>query len=464
VTCLADINYEKLLDKIKPSEDEREKVIELSSRIIDTLNESAKEENVEAEAVLVGSVAKGTWLAGNADIDILIKFPLIMDETQLKEKGLAIGHRCIKKMGGTYEERYASHPYVTGFIEGYYVDLVPCYSIESSEELKSAVDRTLLHTKFIKANLTKKQEDEVVLLKKFMESVGTYGSEFKVGGFSGYLCELLILKYGSFQETLINAAKNWGHGYTVDLKEYGTSKLFNDPLIAVDPVDKKRNVAAALTLQKMSEFVVTSGNFLNKPSELYFSLKDINTDNSTLKTQFEIRGTKTIILTFKPPSIPADAVYPQIKKTENSMVRVAESEGFTVFGSGSWTDENEIAVILLEFDTWTLPGIKKHHGPFIWNREHQVRFLEKYGGNAFIEDDRWIVEVKREYNDVESLLSDLMTGEKAGYLKFGKHLKKKIMKEHQIIDAVQYLESNKVENNILEFLHRYLHPGELLYR
>ncbi len=461
---MADINYEKVLKGIKPSENESEKVIELSERLINILNETAKEENVEAEAILVGSVAKGTWLAGNADIDILIKFPLEVDEVQLKEKGLAIGHKCIKKMEGTYEERYASHPYVTGFIEGYYVDLVPCYSIESSDQLKSAVDRTLLHTKYIKANLSEKQADEVVLLKKFMESVGTYGSEFKVGGFSGYLCELLILMYGNFQETLLNAAKYWGHSYSIDLKEYGTSNLFNDPLVAVDPVDKNRNVAAALSLQKMSEFVVASGNFLNKPSESYFSLKDIETNTQILKNQFENRGTKTILLIFKPPSIPADAVYPQIKKTENSIVRVAESKGFTVFGNDSWADENEIAVILLEFETWNLPGIKKHHGPFIWTREHQVRFLEKHGGNAFIEGDRWVVEVKREYFEVKPLLSDLMTGKKAGYLKFGKHLKKKIMKEHQIIDVLQFLESNKTENDILTFLHRYLHPGELLFR
>ncbi len=46
-------------------------------------------------------------------------------------------------MDGMSEERYASHPYVTGYIEGYYVDFVPCYNIKDSEELKSAVDRTL---------------------------------------------------------------------------------------------------------------------------------------------------------------------------------------------------------------------------------------------------------------------------------------------------------------------------------
>lgn len=464
MTYLADINYKNLLIAIKPSKKENEKVMKLSDRLIKAINKIAGELNVPADAVLVGSVAKGTWLAGNADIDILIKFPLDTDDKYLKEYGLKIGHACIQKMKGSAEERYASHPYVTGYIEGYYVDFVPCYNIKSSDELKSAVDRTLLHTEYIKANLTDKQAKEVVLLKKFMESVGTYGSEFKVGGFSGYLCEMLILKYGNFTETLKNTAENWQYGYSFDLEDYGTSKLFNDPLVAVDPVDKNRNVAAALTLQKMSEFVVAAGNFRNNPSEVYFSIKNFETDHEILKEQFKTRGTKTIILTFKLPKIPADAVYPQIKKTENSMVRVAESEGFTVFGSESWTDENEVALILIEFETWKLTNIKKHHGPQIWIREHQERFLEKYGENAWIEGDRWVVAVKRDYLDAESLLSDLMTGKKSGYLKFGKHLKKKIMKEHQIIDVIEFLDSNKAECRILDFLHYYLNPGEFLFR
>ena len=55
--------------------------------------------DVTADAVLVGSVAKGTWLAGNADIDILIKFPLETTSEYLKEYGLKIGHKCIQKDG-----------------------------------------------------------------------------------------------------------------------------------------------------------------------------------------------------------------------------------------------------------------------------------------------------------------------------------------------------------------------------
>jgi len=461
---LTDINYKNLLMEIKPSEKENENVNKLSDRLIYLINDIAKELNVPAEAVLVGSVAKGTWLAGNADIDILIKFPLSTDNKYLKEYGLKIGHKCIQKMNGISEERYASHPYVTGYIEGYYVDFVPCYNITTSNELKSAVDRTLLHTEYIKTNLTDKQADEVVLLKKFMESVGTYGSEFKVGGFSGYLCEMIILQYGNFSQTIENAAENWNYGYSFDLEDYGTSKLFDDPLVAVDPVDKNRNVAAALTLQKMSEFIVAAENFFNNPSETYFTLKNFETNHEILKEQFKTRGTKTVLLSFKPPIIPADAVYPQIKKTENSMVRVAESEGFKVFGSESWTDEDEIALILIEFETWKLTNIKKHLGPHIWNREHQERFLEKYGENAWMEGDRWVVGVKRDYLDSNSLLSDLITGRKSGYLKFGKHLKKTIMKEHQIIDVIEFLNSNKDDNHVLKFLHHYLNPGELLFR
>ena len=31
-----------------------------------------------------------------------------------------------------------------------------------------------------------------------MQGIGVYGAEIKVGGFSGYLCELLVMKYGGF--------------------------------------------------------------------------------------------------------------------------------------------------------------------------------------------------------------------------------------------------------------------------
>jgi len=461
---LSELDYNTILRGIKPSKQEHEKVMKLSGHLVDVINETATEFGIEAEAVLVGSVSKGTWLSGNADIDILIKFPLESSSELLKEYGLKVGHETIRKMGGTAEERYASHPYVTGYIQDYFIDFVPCYDIKSYRELKSAVDRTLLHTKYIQATLTAAQENEVILLKKFMESVGTYGSEFKVGGFSGYLCELMILQYGSFKTAIENAAENWSFGYTIDLMNYQTGGNFKDPLVAVDPVDPNRNVAAALTLQKMSEFVVAAGNFHAEPKESYFKGLSNVVDPQTLKRTFKERQTKTVLITFKPPKIPADAVYPQIKKTEHSIVKLVQSEGFEVFGSASWTDEINQAVILIEFEVWNLPILKKHLGPKIWIREHQKRFLEKYPYNTWIEGDRWVVGIKREHTDVLTLLSNLMTGKKSGYLKFGKHLKKKIMADHQIVDVETSINSETDQSGLLNFLNQYLHQGSNIFR
>lgn len=461
---MSELDYKTILKGVKPSKQEQDRVKKLSEDLVNIINETASELDIKAKAVLVGSVSKGTWLSGNADIDILIKFPLNSSTELLKEYGLKIGHKTIQKMGGTAEERYASHPYVTGYIQDYYVDFVPCYDIKSYAELKSAVDRTLLHTKYIQANLTPKQEDEVVLLKKFMESVGTYGSEFKVGGFSGYLCELMILQYGNFKTTIENAAEKWNYGYTIDLMNYKTGENFKDPLVAVDPVDPNRNVAAALTLQKMSEFVVAAANFHEEPKKSYFQGLASSVDPEALEQKFAKRQTRTVLITFKPPKIPADAVYPQIKKTENSIVKLVESEGFEIFGSASWTDEINQAVILIEFVVWELPVLKKHLGPKIWIREHQKRFLEKYPNNTWIEGDRWVVGVKREHTNVTTLLSDLMTGKKSGYLKFGKHLKKKIIAEHQIMEVSDIIKKEPEPSDLLIFLYQYLHPGYNLSR
>jgi len=38
------------------------------------------------------------------------------------------------------------------------------------------------------------------------------------------------------------------------------------------------------------------------------------------------------------------------------------------------------------------------------------------------------------------------------------------MKKHQIVNVIEFLESNKAEGNILDFLHHYLNMGELLFR
>ncbi|MGA2675302.1 MAG: CCA tRNA nucleotidyltransferase [Methanobacterium sp.] len=460
---MTNIDYKKILEEIKPSKSEINNVKSLSNKLICILNQFAMDENINAETVLVGSVAKNTWF-GKADIDLFIKFPLNTSPNYLKEKGLRLGYECIKRMNGEYECRYASHPYITGLIDDYEIDFVPCYDIKHSGELKSAVDRTIPHTKYIKKNLNPKQADEVILLKRFMKSIGTYGSEFKVSGFAGYLCELLILYYNSFEQVLKSASTEWKPGYYIDLMDYDTISLFNEPLIVVDPVDKNRNVAAAVSLQKMSEFVAASRNFLKEPSASYFDSKEVNVDLNIIKNEFTKRGTKTLLLTFKTPDVPIDALYPQIKKTENSIINLMERKGFKIFGSDSWSDDAELVIILLEFSVWKLPEIKKHLGPQLWFKDYQEKYLKKYKDKVWIEGDRWVAAVERDYPKAEFLLKVSLTNVKIGYLRFGKHIKNEILKEHKLTDLIKFLESNEINEDILKFLHTYLNKNEVLWR
>jgi len=70
-----------------------------------------------------------------------------------------------------------------------------------------------------------------------------------------------------------------------------------------------------------------------------------------------------------------------------------------------------------------------------------------------------VVEVEREHRNVESLLSEILTINRIDYLKFGKHVKVKILNHHQIMDIQEFLESGKCSHNVLMFLYLYLNKS-----
>ena len=151
---------------------------------------------------------------------------------------------------------------------------MPCYDAKPGE-WQSATDRTPYHTDYIKAHLSKELRGEVRLLKKYLQGIGVYGAEIKVGGFSGYLCELLILTYGSFEAT-VQAFAEYSKRVVIDLEGYFAGRenelalLFPEPLVIVDPVDKARNVASAVQPQKLYSFIGAARAFLKTPTEKFF--------------------------------------------------------------------------------------------------------------------------------------------------------------------------------------------------
>jgi tRNA nucleotidyltransferase (CCA-adding enzyme) len=185
-----------VLGKISPTLAERVKIEGVAADLEHKVRLAAEEFGVKAKVRLEGSVAKDTWISNEPDVDVFMCLPSSIPRKSLGEVSLKIARKATE--GAVQVERFAEHPYLEAFLEGIRVNVVPCYDVEQGGWL-SATDRTPFHTDYVNVNLEKKLRNEVRLLKRFMKGIDVYGAEIRVGGFSGYLCELLVLNYGSFR-------------------------------------------------------------------------------------------------------------------------------------------------------------------------------------------------------------------------------------------------------------------------
>ncbi|MCX9011880.1 MAG: CCA tRNA nucleotidyltransferase, partial [Candidatus Methanoperedens sp.] len=341
----------------------------------------------------------------------------------------------------SYEERYAEHPYINAIFNGFEVDLVPAFGVKSAAEIKSAVDRTPFHNSYVLSRI-RGLEDEVLLLKQFMKGAGVYGSELKTHGFSGYLVELLVIHYGSFMEVL-KAACNWKPGITIDLEKHG-SVVHKDPLVMVDPTDPARNVAAALSLDNFCSFIDKACEFLECPSEKFFSPAVYRPlDDADFKSTLGARGTSLIAVEFETPGVVEDVLFPQLYKMEDSVREMLEGYDFRVYNSGTWADEKSI--VIYELESSKLPHVKKHTGPQVWLGEHARAFKSKYKGsnafsNVYIKNGRYMVEIPRKYTEAKKLLESELP--KCG---LGKHVALSIKKWYHILEDDQILDVRDIE-------------------
>ncbi|MCW3140854.1 MAG: CCA tRNA nucleotidyltransferase [Methanophagales archaeon] len=398
---------EEVIERIRPDEREKNKVHAVIDFIIAKINKKASEMGIEAHAISVGSTARNTWVSGEADIDIFIMFPAGISEKDLKEKGLALA----KSISDRYEERYASHPYIHAYFydaEGreHEADLVPCFAVKDASELKSAVDRTPFHNEYIVRRIPG-LEEEVLLLKQFLKSAGIYGSEQRRKGFSGYLCELLILRYSSFVELLRNAS-NWKYGEKIDIEGRGKYKgEGKDPLIVIDPVDPNRNVAAAVSLDSFCKLIDAARDFLACPdASFFFPARKKEMSEAEFVKLVKERGTEFVMVLFEAPEVVEDILFPQLRKAEASVSNLIERNEFRIYRSDV-SVEGSKAFLIFELLVWNLPPVKKHIGPPVTSKYHSEQFKRKYASQSLlIENGRYVVEVKRKYTDVVGLLKN----------------------------------------------------------
>ncbi|WP_319506706.1 CCA tRNA nucleotidyltransferase [uncultured Methanolobus sp.] len=422
---------EQVLERIKPSLEEKKKLEEIASELLGKVSDSAKLLGINGiTPKLVGSAARNTWISGTHDLDVFIAFPESTSREELENNGLLIA-REVAKEGQNIEERYAEHPYLNIEYKGFDVDLVPCFAVDSASSIKSAVDRTPFHNEFIKMSIPGR-EDDVLIMKQFMKGTGTYGSELRTQGFSGYLTEILIIHYGSFRNSIRNVC-NWKPGLTIDMLEHGTLK-HDDPLVVIDPTDPKRNVAAALSSNQFAKFIDVCRSYAEKPSEEFFFPKEKEPmQKEEIIDMMNSRGSSFIAIVFEAPDLVDDILYPQLDKMEHSVRALLEDYDFQILNSGYWAKDD--AVILLELISSELPAVKKHMGPPVWVGEHARGFKQKYEGSdelfsMYIEDGFYVADIRRKFTTAKELLVGRMKT-----CSLGKHLSKAVADGFTIVEG-----------------------------
>lgn len=366
---------EEAKELVLPKEVERRRLERAASIIADRLNA------LGVKWEFGGSFAHDTWLPEDVDIDVFLMFPPELGEGGITKLGLEAARKALE--GYQVRMRYAEHPYLEGFVEGVRVNLVPCADVKDGKWI-TAADRSPHHTKFVKGRLDEKLRTDVRLLKKFMKAQGLYGAEIKVRGFSGYVCEVLTIKYGGFLEVL-RAASRWKRGEVIAIGEARRAKelYHNQPIVIVDPVDDTRNLALAISLAKIGRFIMLSRSFLSSPSIEFFE--------AHIGWGVPLSG-DLLCIAFPVPDHVEDVLWGELWKTVNAVKRQMEIMGYKVLKAGVAQEGGEACIALL------LDRMRKElevrRGPEVFMEEDAQRFLSKHNRDIAV----WIGEDLRLYS------------------------------------------------------------------
>lgn len=358
-------------------------------------------------ALVAGSAARGTFLHERFDIDLFLLFPPDLSRERLEAEGLRLAEAILEAP----EKHYAEHPYLRGRFEGFTVEAVPGYAIEDPSHPLTAVDRTPFHQEFLAAHLAPAQVDQVRLTKQFLRALGVYGSEARTAGFSGYLVELLIVRFGTFRD-LLRTAQSWR--LPVRLATPGSRPAVPEDVAMIldDPVDPHRNVATALSAESLARFVLAAREFLRAPSvAAFFPSPSSLLSLADAKARVAARGTHVAIARLPRPKLVDDILYPQLRKAERSLRDEAMRLGFVVLGTSSVAGVSDLWVGL-ETGSSTLPKVRVQAGPPP-GIAHSDAFLSKWAesGSAVLQgpylrpDGHLAVDVVREETRLEPLLA-----------------------------------------------------------
>jgi tRNA nucleotidyltransferase (CCA-adding enzyme) len=127
----------------------------------------------------------------------------------------------------------------------------------------------------------------------------------------------------------------------------------------------------------------------------------------------------------------------------------------------AWSDEKSVCMFIFELENCCIPPVKKHLGPPLDKQQECENFLAKHAGKPgtvagpYVEDGRWVVQVRRKHTDACVLLRERLRdgGKSAGVAEaIAKKLQKgfKVLVNEEITEA--YAKNREFATFLTEFL------------
>ena len=379
---------DNILKNIKPSKFEEYRVDSKVNSFLKRLNKNLK----DAAAILGGSVAKNTWLKGNHDVDIFVLFDNDANASDRLENVLEKSFKNVERVHGSrdyFQLRYKSLNF----------EIVPVLKIEKIKDAKNITDISPLHVQWVRSQKNEKISDEIRLSKAFAQAQGVYGAETYIKGFSGYVLEILTIYYKSF-EKLVKAASGWQAHQMIDISKHyeGINKEKISPLMVIDPIDKARNAAAALSMEKFTKFINSCKGYLRNKSVNFFEKKKITLED--LKD-------RDLVIRVTPLNGKKDVVGTKILKCMEFIKDQLILEGYTIIESDWYW--NEDALLWFKVKGIELPKFKRHYGPPLNKPDNVKHFKMKWAHEKiYTEGNRIYVNIPRKSIFLKDFASDLI--------------------------------------------------------
>ncbi|MHA1865834.1 MAG: hypothetical protein ACTSVB_03595 [Candidatus Heimdallarchaeaceae archaeon] len=402
-------------------------VEEILNILIEKINSDLSSIGVIGRVEKQGSFVRRTYLNEDDTYDLVLilkkdekpNVPRILD--QLVER---LKNDRIQKQPIQITKIVGKMPYLRMIANGILVNLFVGFDISPEQSKMSIFDLIPLHTSYIITHMSSNEKKDVLLLKKFMKSIGVYRNEIGAIGFNGYLCELLILFYGSFRSA-IKAIAKWKPRVLIDMKknkqviedvDAQTIELLGGyyPLYVSDPLAPRNNVAADVSINQFNSVISAANVYLYAPSLSFFLYQPVTLPSfETLVQKIKMSGKTILVLSFYRRHQESEICWQQALNMKKAFTKELERNRYLIERIQPFITDEYYGIFISLFKSKPQVTVRRE-GPSIFDGKASANFLKTFSTHVdvvsgpYIENQKWVIYFANRGQDVILFLQSLV--------------------------------------------------------